>query len=186
VAISHPCNKKPVLDHLTSTIASQHLATLDVLDLGIGKGEFGKFIKDNVGIPIRLTGVEAFAKCRSECWSCYDALHIEDIRAFIKRETGTFDVVLLMDVLEHLERPEGPALLNYAIGHARHSVFLSTPISRYPQGALRGNPYQQHISLWTDAELRDLGFRELLRKRVFTYSLRKMFAWIGVYVFDKS
>jgi 2-polyprenyl-3-methyl-5-hydroxy-6-metoxy-1,4-benzoquinol methylase len=56
----------------------------------------------------------------------------------------SFDVVLCIEVLEHLEREEGINLIRAMEKVARRQVILTTPVSEYEQHAYDDNPYQEH------------------------------------------
>lgn len=80
----------------------------------------------------------------------------------------TFDVVLCLEVLEHLSKEDGQELLEDMERIARRQVIVTTPLGRYRQGAYDGNPYQEHKHIWTLGELRRLGYK------VKTLGLRNM------------
>jgi hypothetical protein len=69
------------------------------------------------------------------------------------------DAVVMLEVLEHLPKSGGLALLDRAESWARKRVILSTPNGFVPQAPLEGNPYQAHRSGWEVEELRHRGYR---------------------------
>jgi len=71
----------------------------------------------------------------------------------------SFDAVVMLEVLEHLNRQDGEDLLVKAQGWARKRVILSTPNGYLAQRALGGNPFQIHRSGWSPASLRAKGYR---------------------------
>lgn len=75
---------------------------------------------------------------------------------------GEWDVVLLLDVVEHLPKDDGADVVRRAIGIARRAVYVATPDGPRPQDAfdawgLGHNPAQEHLSAWTAGELAALG-----------------------------
>lgn len=69
----------------------------------------------------------------------------------------SFDVVLAVELIEHLMEEEGMQLLQEMQRVAKKSVILSTP--QYPERrAGNANPYEWHRSIWTIAKLRTQGF----------------------------
>lgn len=70
-----------------------------------------------------------------------------------------FDAVVLCEVLEHLDRDSGLALLRKAESWARKKVLVSTPNGYLDQGSLYGNPYQVHRCGWDVKEMTTLGYR---------------------------
>ncbi len=82
---------------------------VNILDLGCGTGQFIFFLKEcgfeNVtGIDISVTQVELARKMQPIA----DVRFIEDTIEFLKKRQGKYDVVILNDVIEHLE-------LNYTV-----------------------------------------------------------------------
>jgi len=77
--------------------------------------------------------------------------------------TDSYDVTLLLDVLEHFEKREAVMLLDRIARITRHRIILWLPIGNCPQHAMDGNPYQVHQSTWEVEHLETLGFEvELL------------------------
>ena len=117
-----------------------------VLDVGPGQGTYSDLLR---------------ACTPGACWSCveifapyvgmfdlrrkYDEVHVADIRSF--RWNGTFDVVILGDVLEHMVLSDALDVWHAARAHAEH-VVLSIPIVEYPQGAHHGNAHEAHLEVW--------------------------------------
>jgi SAM-dependent methyltransferase len=74
-----------------------------------------------------------------------------------------FDVVLLIDVLEHLDKPRSRKILAQAKHIAKRAVIAFTPLywdenldaHNDPEGFYHGNPHVLHKCLWT---VRDFGF----------------------------
>jgi hypothetical protein len=64
-----------------------------------------------------------------------------------------------MEVLEHLEKEDGQALLGAKEEIARLQVIVTTPVGSHEQHEYDGNPYQQHGHIWAPEELRRLGYK---------------------------
>jgi SAM-dependent methyltransferase len=112
--------------------------------------------------PARLVGVEAHDPTAELAGASglYDEVLTADARALDTLfEPSSFDVVLAVDVLEHLERNDGHALIRAMEQVARERVVVFTPNGFVPQGEREGNPFQVHRSGWTGGELRRLGYR---------------------------
>jgi hypothetical protein len=71
----------------------------------------------------------------------------------------SFDAVLLVDVLEHLDRADGESLLAKAETWAEKRVIVKSPNGFFRQGALGDNPFQMHRSGWTVADLKSRRYR---------------------------
>lgn len=126
-----------------------------VLDLGCGYNT-----KLQQFPIIHKVGVEVFKPYIEE--SRKKAMHTEYIEADIRNvdfPPGSFDAVFASDVLEHLTKDEGRALLDRADKWARKSVIITTPNGYVRQEGYDGNPYQAHLSGWSASELRARGFK---------------------------
>jgi SAM-dependent methyltransferase len=127
-----------------------------VLDIGCGSNSplsevFGEFWA--VGVDVQASSLEASRRS-----GIHDAYVEQDVRE-LDFDPCSFDAVLMLDVLEHLERLDALGLLRRAEAIARKKVLIFTPNGFLPQDPYEGNPYQRHLSGWTAAELRDRGYR---------------------------
>ncbi len=129
-----------------------------ILDLGCG-----------TGVPMR------FISKRRRCFSMGVDIYETDLRNAKARQTHrdyalcdlrrlpfkskSFDVVLCLEAIEHLEKAEGLQLLNDAEAIARKQVILSTPVGRFRHQPADDNVHQEHLSGWQPAEFRRLGYR---------------------------
>lgn len=88
----------------------------------------------------------------------YHAVLNVDVRTCPELEPAQH-VILLGDVLEHLEKDEALCVWDWARQqtgpHGR--VVLTLPIVHWPQGAEEGNPHEEHLHHWdSDEVLSDL------------------------------
>ena len=140
-----PDLNKPILSYLSRV--NPH----SILELGSGCGHWAKIFNrpEYVGV---------------ESWGPYlvEARHLPTrIRAdarLVPFRPRTFDVVLVLELLEHLTHQDGIRLLQDAKTISKKAVLVSTPADFVEQGALNGNPAERHISLWTRADLQACGF----------------------------
>lgn len=126
-----------------------------VLDLGCGYASPIKHceVKHKVGVDISKTDLlESMSK------RIHDRYFLEDIRN-IRFKKKSFDVVILIDVIEHLEKEEAIQLLSEAEKWSRKKVIVSTPNGFLPQAAEIINPFQLHRSGWNIDELEKRGYK---------------------------
>jgi len=76
---------------------------------------------------------------------------------------GSYDVVLLIDIIEHLEKKDGDVLLAHAERIARRAVFVVTPDGFSEQDGwdawgLGHNELQAHVCGWSERELANRGY----------------------------
>lgn len=142
-----------------------------ILDAGIGFGLYGAAVRqwlDNGVKPFRtyLMGIEAFERYRSPCWDLYDWIHESPIQAYLAADNtqgDRFEAVLLLDVLEHFEKPEGVEVVTGLKSRLANGgkLIVATPGVWIEQGDAYGNEFERHRSLWTGDDLAALGFRIL-------------------------
>ena len=113
-----------------------------MLDIGCGSGTYAKMFPeaDWTGIEVWEPYIEEF-----KLNDLYQQLILADARAVNLTRFGHFDVVMLGDVLEHMDKDDAVALLDKARSVA-DTVIVSIPIGHYPQDAYNGNPHEKHIT----------------------------------------
>lgn len=132
-----------------------------VLDLGIGYGKYGALLREfcshNVERATVLTGVEGYRPYVTPMWTMYDAVKVEDFSNPIHwPDYVGFDLVLMIDSLEHLETTTAAKLLNHLTENNRF-VIVSVPNGHCPQGSYKGNRLEEHRSTWYRYHLTEFG-----------------------------
>jgi SAM-dependent methyltransferase len=140
-----------------------------VLDIGVGFGKYGFLMREYLEVwsgtgeygqwQRRLEGVEAFEKYVTPLHRyIYDRLHIGNALDVLPRLSGSFDLVLLIDVIEHFSYADGERLLAECERVGR-TVLIASPRLFFEQEAVFDNPYEQHRSHWSGRALAgDRGF----------------------------
>ena len=129
-----------------------------VLDLGCGPDsplQYCKNIKHSIG-------VEAFQPYLDE--SQKKGIHNEYIKkniGEIEFEENSFDAVILMEVIEHMEENVGLEVLKKIEFWSKKKVIISTP-NGFPQKIVDKNPMQVHLSGWDTKKMKSLGFSKIL------------------------
>lgn len=122
-----------------------------VVDVGPGWGKYGLMCREYLPGLKWLDAVEVKeGRCLTQ-ESIYDHIFVSDARCF--RGWLPYDLVLLIDVIEHMSKEDGHALLR-AMLRAGASVLVSTP-KLFVEQHDDGNPYEEHICLWTWDEFND-------------------------------
>lgn len=129
-----------------------------VLDLGIGFGKYGPLLREVLDAmhgrcapglwKAHIYGVEAHGAYRNPAWECYDDVGEQNFYATRIDHTGgnwqaNWDLVLMIDSLEHLEPETGRRFLDELVKNNKH-VIISVPVVPMPQGAMYGNEYETH------------------------------------------
>lgn len=126
-----------------------------VLDLGCGADSPVKYcsIKYSMGVD----AYKPYLK-ESEKRQIHNEYLLGDITR-VRFKPQSFDAVILIDVLEHIDKTAGERLLEKAEIWARKKVIVSTPNGFVAQKSLDGNPYQTHRCGWTVDEMARFGYR---------------------------
>ncbi len=129
-----------------------------LLDVGCGNGITMGFI--NKRKKFVAAGVDIHQPYLAQCKlrGIFTHLYCYDIRA-LPFGPKSFDVVLCLQVLEHLEREEGLKLLQRMEQIARKQVILDVPVGELPQWGFDNNPFQAHKSSWYPVDLKKMGYR---------------------------
>lgn len=133
-----------------------------VLDVGIGYGKFGCLAREYIEawlhqryIPSEwkalIHGIEIFDKYVNPMWGAYDRVFLGDAVELTKNptwgipQTG-YDLVIMMDMLEHVTRADGLALLNQLKAIGKKIIFS---YSNCEQSNVCANKNEDHISKWS-------------------------------------
>jgi len=130
-----------------------------LLDVGCGSHSpiraFSSRIPLTVGVDDHAPSIErSRAAGIHDRYERIDILHVAE--AF---EPDAFDAVIALDVIEHLEKPDGLRLLDALETVARRVVGVLTPNGYVAQGEYEENPGQVHLSGWTTEEFAERGYR---------------------------
>lgn len=131
-----------------------------VLDIGVGFGKNGMLCREFLDVwqgrypgkdkwQARIDGIEIFSDYQNPIWAfCYDEVIIGNVMDHLER-LKKYELVLLIDVIEHLTKDEGMAVLEAITGF----YIVSTPrvLYRTEEGAF-GNEHERHVSRWYSSE----------------------------------
>jgi len=109
-----------------------------------------------------VVGLDGFAPSieHSRAAGIHHEYVMGDIRDLSRFRAGQFDAVTCLDVIEHLPKEEGYALLRDLERIARRQVIVSTPQGFVPQdGSYDANRLQEHLSGWRIWDFEDRGYR---------------------------
>lgn len=132
-----------------------------VLDLGIGFGLQGALVRQYLDDGVRpwktkLIGVEAFREYENPVWDLYTGIYYMTIQEYLAGKSIlqdsdlNFDFIILSDVIEHLEKEEGRNIIYKLMDLLNKGgvLMIGTPGVWCEQGAVHGNEYEEHKSLW--------------------------------------
>jgi hypothetical protein len=134
-----------------------------MLDIGVGFGKYGVLAREYLEVwtgtgeygrwQRRIEGVEAFPKYLTPLHDyIYDRIHVGSALEIVPNLTGPYDLILLIDVIEHFSKLDAERLLAACECIAKN-VLIATPRTFYEQEAVFDNPYEEHRSHWTRGQL---------------------------------
>lgn len=152
------------------------LKPMSVLDIGAGFGKYGFLCREYLELwdgrqeysdfRRRIDAVEAFPQYITPIHRfVYDNIYEDDILNVADKISFRYDLVLIIDVLEHFDKATGQSLLQQLL--AKHKgVLVSTPKNPSKQLDAFGNEYERHKSRWDKNELRGFGNALFINDRV--------------------
>jgi SAM-dependent methyltransferase len=135
---------------------TQHITeTTTMLDIGCGNKKYSSICKNT-------TTLDAWEKVNPD-------VLLDAAKNPLPFDNKSFDVILLLDVIEHMEKEEGKRLLEEC-KRVSSKIFLFTPLwwddnSRHVHDKnlwCYGNPYNYHLSLWTEEDFKDWNLIQLI------------------------
>jgi len=135
-----------------------------MLDVGVGFGKYGFLSREYLELwddkrrysnwtnrsnwTKRIDGIEVFKEYLTPVHNfVYDNVYIGNALDILPTIGIVYDLILLIDVLEHLNYDEGLNLLELCKDKARN-ILISTPKDIGSQEVIVGNPYETHKFQW--------------------------------------
>jgi hypothetical protein len=151
--------------HLYSVV--EYLSTTrpaSLLDVGLGNGKLGFLARDLLDVmlgerywkedwQVKIDGIEIFPEyVQDHQKAIYDEIYFGD--AFDIIDTlGTYDMIMLGDVLEHFEKQKALEFFDKCVAHANEGLIVCIPLGeKWVQPEIYGNPYEKHLSYWQSEE----------------------------------
>jgi SAM-dependent methyltransferase len=157
---SHPMQINEILNMIITLNPSS------LLDVGVGFGKFGFLAREYLELwdgreayndwQRRVDGIEAHAAYITPLQrQLYNDIHIGDARQILPRLQHRYDLVLLVDIIEHFSLKDGTALLQQCLRVGRN-LLVVTPRNFFPQQAAFGNDFEKHQFHWKEEHLKPL------------------------------
>lgn len=132
------------------------------IELGIGFGKWGVLLREVLDAIYgrcrpeqwrrHIWGVEGFPAYRNPCWDVYSGVDVNDFRVEWTWPLKGWDLVMMMDSLEHLEPKEGADFLARLVSDNKQ-VIVSVPNGPMPQDeAVYGNVLERHLATFHGPE----------------------------------
>lgn len=150
-------NRIPFPHSIYGLLKSNIVGCRNALDVGCGEAS----LLFRLGINnVRVTGLDIWEPySRNLFATMYDSFIVRDIRS-TELEPKSFDLVLLTCVIEHLPKHDAiSGVIGKAETAARKRVIIVVPLGDVGNIPVDSNPYQHHLSIWQEKEIRDLGYK---------------------------
>jgi len=129
-----------------------------ILDIGVGYGKYGMLAREYLDYAhfrkreILIDGIEGFDEYIQEGQRFYyDHIFIGDARTILP-SAGQYEMILLLDTLEHLTKEDGLQIMKACQSKAKY-VLVATPHDIGVQGAVYGNEFERHLFQWRKKDL---------------------------------
>lgn len=129
-----------------------------ILDIGIGYGKYGMLAREYLDYAhfkkreIVIDGIEGFGEYIQEGQRFYyDHIFVGDARVLLPT-LAQYDMILLLDTLEHFTRDDGLKILKACQSKAKY-ILVGTPHDIGMQGAVYGNEFERHRFQWRKEDL---------------------------------
>jgi hypothetical protein len=131
-----------------------------VLDVGIGIGKWGLLVREYTDVwnhqrfyrsewQTTLVGVEIHSAYKNPVWDVYTEIYLGNAITELPRifeKHPRFDLIVMIDVLEHFQKEDGLNLIKLFPEHASNVLISYANID---QSGIRDNPFEDHVSRWT-------------------------------------
>lgn len=156
--------KSYVCAELQDIYESKNDGGLKILDLGAGPAKYWlesplkEFLIETGSRLTLLDAAPEFNEPLSEYGN--NVIRVQGLvpESLIQLEQDSFDLVIAIDLIEHLTKSQGYLMLYEIDRIGKFGQIIMTPNGFAWQPPSLNNPYNAHISGWTPKELRKLGF----------------------------
>jgi len=135
-----------------------HLKPNSLLDVGVGFGKYGFLAREYLELwdgrddydqwTRRIDGIEVFPDYLTPIHNIvYDNIYVGDALELVPALETHYDLVLLIDIIEHFTHDEGRRLLADCL-RIGNNVLIATPKDITQQETTFSNPYERHRSQW--------------------------------------
>ena len=154
----------PMARHRNNIVASLCQKNQRILNLGSGKGFLEQFLCDRFHDEIKLTGTDITQQTLSTLQKRFPSYQFLRTPLFpLPFQKNSFDVVCLLEVLEHIQPHETFAVLSeiFRVLAPKGKVYISVPINEGLEEMMPNNP-NAHVRVYTEElvqfELEQIGF----------------------------
>lgn len=137
-----------------------------ILDVGCGNGKYGLLCHERLNLwntdniknkKVVIDAIEGFKEYITPVHEfVYNTIFLNEVFNAFKNINKTYDLILLIDILEHFDREEGERLLTKCLEIGKN-VIVSTPKNIGTQEEAFNNPLEVHRTQWEKEEFNKFG-----------------------------
>ena len=154
-----------------------------LLDIGIGFGKFGFLAREYLEFwneekeyddwNRQIDGIEAFEPYITPVHRyIYSNIFTGNALEILPGLKDKYDLILMIDVLEHFNREDGLKLLEQCRKTARN-ILVSVPVTLSEQGPVYGNPFETHQCAWNKKDF------DFVQEKFFVKNPKSLICFIG-------
>ncbi len=164
-----------------------------ILDVGVGMGQYGFLARINLENEhlFIVDGAQGWQRPKTEWKTIIDgiegcAVYVTPVHQYVYNKLmigdalsilptipdDSYQLVIAIDILEHLEIADGLSFLAHLKRIASKAALVSTP-KLFHEQVIPANPFENHRSVWSDDDLEQAGFSQVLPNQeswIVTYS----------------
>lgn len=153
-----------------------------ILDVGIGFGKYGVLLREMLDISneryskdkweVIIDGIEGYKDYKNPIYEyVYNKVYFGFVQEIIKNLERDYDLILMIDVLEHFDKNEGEKIISMLLKKCKN-LLLCTPAIPSEQSYL-DNDLEKHKSLWKISDFKKYKVKkvEILPMTAFNSSL---------------
>ena len=163
-----------------------------ILDIGIGFGKYGFLCREYLECwndrtfpnqwKVKIDGIEIFQKYAdlSHNKNIYDNIFVNNVMEILS-ELPKYDLLIAMDVIEHLPKKDGEALLFLMAHRAQKAVMINVPTGNWLNNkVVSNNPHEAHQAIWIEEDLEKYG-RQFRSYELFPWKQGSRGGCLGVF-----
>jgi len=143
-----------------------------ILDVGIGFGKWGFLCREYLECwkdrvhpkdwKVIIDGIEIWTPYVDLPWIkvLYNTIYIGDACDVVSK-LSNYDLIIASDIIEHIEKYKGLALLDELYQRTNKCLVINIPIGPawLHNVVVDNNPYEKHVSIWNIEELQAFGVK---------------------------
>ena len=139
-----------------------------ILDVGVGFGKYGFLSREYLELwdgrgqykdwRRRIDGIEVFKEYLTPIHDfVYNQAYVGNVLDILPTLRTRYDLILLIDILEHFEYVDGIHLLKECRKHGRNIIISTPKHASMLQRECFGNPFETHRFQWRKKHFRGFG-----------------------------